>query len=71
MNSVRHIASVDARPASPIRCPVCDGMGKLIGVEARPGSTTLKLVCPYCEQQWNYVKPDQPLSKLRRSFLSG
>lgn len=45
-------------------------MGKLIGVEARLGNTMLKLVCPYCAEQWNYVKPDQPLSKLRRSFLS-
>jgi hypothetical protein len=45
-------------------------MGKLIAVQARPGSTTLKLVCPYCEEQWCYVKPDQPLSRLRRTFLS-
>jgi hypothetical protein len=60
VNRVGHISAVDARVLAPILCQTCGSIAKPVGVKARPKSGTVKLVCPFCEHQWNHAEPDHP-----------
>ncbi len=39
-------------------CPKCGGVGRPIGVTSQDGKVLVNFQCPYCQTEWETVRPE-------------
>jgi formate dehydrogenase maturation protein FdhE len=40
-------------------CPKCGGVAKPIAVRNEAGKVLISFICPYCETEWEKVRPEE------------
>ena len=58
--SILHTYATGMNQGSAVeRCPKCDGVGKPLAVRAQEGRVIVNYRCPYCETEWEKIRPEE------------